>query len=127
MSNGSAGTQTVESQVPARMDRLPFSPWHWLVIAGLGITWILEVTMVGNIAAVLTETGLGGITGPIGLGQLIGTGSRSNLLIGFSIAGGLMFAAAIAELIFGVRAEQRSLESVATPLTAIQEETGASA
>ena len=42
MSNGNAGTKTVESWVPARLDRLPFSRWHWLVIAALGITWILD-------------------------------------------------------------------------------------
>ena len=72
-------------------------------------------------------TALGGITGPIVFGQLIGTGNRSDLLIGFGIAAGLMIAAAVAELVLGVRAEQRSLEDVATPLTAIQEETGASA
>jgi MFS family permease len=71
-------------------------------------------------------TGLGGITGPIIFGQLIGTGDRSDLLIGYGLAAALMVGAAIAELILGVRAEQRSLESVATPLTAIQEETGAS-
>lgn len=71
-------------------------------------------------------TGLGGITGPIIFGQLIGTGDRSNLLIGFGIAAALMIGAAMVELILGVRAEQKSLESVATPLTAIQEETGAS-
>ena len=55
-------TNTVESKVPARLDRLPFSRWHWLVIAALGITWILdglEVTIVGNIAAVLTDPGSG--------------------------------------------------------------------
>jgi hypothetical protein len=38
-----------------------------------------------------------------------------------------MVAAAVTELILGVRAEQRSLESVATPLRAIQEQTGGSA
>lgn len=43
-----------------------------------------------------------------------------------SIAAALMVGAAVAELILGVRAEQRSLESIATPLTAIQEETGSS-
>ena len=59
MSEGNAVTQTVESKVPARIDRLPFSRWHWLVIFALGITWILdglEVTMVGNVAAVLTDS-----------------------------------------------------------------------
>src|SRR4051795_3422983 len=46
---------TVESRVPARLDRLPWSRWHWLMIVALGITWVLdglEVTMVGNVAAV---------------------------------------------------------------------------
>jgi hypothetical protein len=71
------------------------------------------------------STALGGITGPIVFGQLIGTGVKSNLLIGFGIAAALMIGPAIAELILGVRAERRSLESVATPLTAIQQETGA--
>ncbi len=72
-------------------------------------------------------TALGGITGPIIFGQLIGTGDRSDLLYGFGIAAALMIAAAIAELILGVRAERRSLEDVAAPLTAIEKETGASA
>jgi MFS family permease len=72
LSEGGAVTQTVESQVPARIDRLPFSRWHWLVIFALGITWILdglEVTMVGNVAAVLTDpnSGLGLTEGQIGL------------------------------------------------------------
>ncbi len=72
-------------------------------------------------------TALGGITGPIIFGQLIGTGDRTDLLFGYGIAAALMIVAAIVELILGVRAEQRSLEDIATPLTAIQKETGASA
>lgn len=71
-------------------------------------------------------TALGGITGPVLFGQLIGTGNQSNLLIGYLIAAGVMIGAAIVEMILGLRAEQRSLESVATPLTAIEEQTGAS-
>jgi MFS family permease len=53
-----AGGDTVESDIPARMDRLPWSRWHWLVVFALGITWLLdglEVTIVGAIAAVLTN------------------------------------------------------------------------
>lgn len=48
----------VRTNVPARMDRLPWSRWHWLVIIALGITWILdglEVTIVGVIGAVLKD------------------------------------------------------------------------
>ncbi len=58
MSDANTKANTVVSQVPARMDRLPWARWHWLVIAALGITWILdglEVTIVGVIASVLTE------------------------------------------------------------------------
>lgn len=50
--------KTVRTNVPARMDRLPWSRWHWLVILSLGITWILdglEVTIVGVIGAVLKD------------------------------------------------------------------------
>ena len=55
---------TVETQVPARLDRLPWSKWHWRVIIGLGTVWILdglEVTIVGSIGARLTDpkSGLG--------------------------------------------------------------------
>ena len=70
-------------------------------------------------------TALGGITGPIIFGQLIGAGDRGTLLIGYLIAAGLMIVAALVELIIGVRAERRSLESIAALLTAIKQETGA--
>ncbi|HEX2916473.1 MAG TPA: MFS transporter [Chloroflexia bacterium] len=50
--------QVHKTCVPARMDRLPWSRWHWLVVLALGITWILdglEVTIVGSIAGQLTR------------------------------------------------------------------------
>jgi hypothetical protein len=34
--------EEVETQSPARLDRLPWSRWHWLVVFALGITWILD-------------------------------------------------------------------------------------
>jgi MFS family permease len=46
----------VETDVPARIDRLPWSRWHWLVVLALGAVWILdglEVTIVGTVAAQL--------------------------------------------------------------------------
>jgi len=52
----------VTTRIPARLDRLPWSRFHWRVIIGLGSVWILdglEVTMVGNVAARLTEKGSG--------------------------------------------------------------------
>ena len=48
----------VRTDIPARMDRLPWSRWHWKVIVALGITWILdglEVTVVGSLGSRLTE------------------------------------------------------------------------
>src|SRR3979490_753592 len=50
--------KAVRTTIPARMDRLPWSRWHWLVIISLGITWILdglEVTIVGSISSVSTS------------------------------------------------------------------------
>ena len=52
----------VTTQVPSRLDRLPWSRFHWRVVLGLGGVWILdglEVTMVGNVAERLTEPGSG--------------------------------------------------------------------
>jgi MFS family permease len=55
----------IRTRIPARMDRLPWSGWHWLVVLGLGTVWILdglEVTIVGAIASRLTEKDALGIT-----------------------------------------------------------------
>ena len=55
-------TKTISTQVPARLDRLPWSRFHWRVVVGLGGVWVLdglEVTMVGNVSARLTEKGSG--------------------------------------------------------------------
>ncbi len=45
------------TDVPARLDRLPWARFHWLVVVALGITWILdglEVTLVGSLASAIT-------------------------------------------------------------------------
>jgi MFS family permease len=50
--------RTITTNIPARLDRLPWSRWHWIVVVALGVTWILdglEVTLVGSIAGVLTQ------------------------------------------------------------------------
>jgi MFS family permease len=59
---GAVPNRTIETQIPARMDRLPWSRWHWMVIIGLGTVWILDglaVTIVGAIGGRLTEEGAG--------------------------------------------------------------------
>jgi MFS family permease len=55
-------TDTIRTAVPARLDRLPWSRFQWLVVIGLGTVWILdglEVTIVGSIGSRLTEQGSG--------------------------------------------------------------------
>jgi MFS family permease len=55
--------QTIETDVPARMDRLPWSSWHVRIITALGVSWLLdglEVTLVGSLSGVLeSKQGLG--------------------------------------------------------------------
>ena len=58
----SVETGRIETNIPARLDRLPWAKFHWLVVIGLGTVWILdglEVTIVGSIAPRLTEPGSG--------------------------------------------------------------------
>src|SRR5690349_16831974 len=57
--------KSVTTDIPARLDRLPWSRWHTLVVVALGITWILdglEVTLVGSIAGALTDKSTLGLT-----------------------------------------------------------------
>jgi MFS family permease len=63
-------------------------------------------------------TGAGGIVAPWFFGDLIGTGSRLYIFYGYLAAAALMGVAALAAALFGVDAEQKSLESVAAPLSA---------
>jgi MFS family permease len=44
--------------VPARLDRLPWTRFHWLVVVGLGVSWILdglEIQMVATVGTVLQD------------------------------------------------------------------------
>ena len=58
--SGEDAGASVSTNIPQRMDRLPWSRWHWMIVAALGVTWILdglEVTIVGALGAVLTHPG----------------------------------------------------------------------
>ena len=71
MSSGSESGR-ITTDIPARMDRLPWAKWHWIVVLGLGTVWILdglEVTIVGSLSDALkpTDTGLGLSSSDIGL------------------------------------------------------------
>ncbi|MBB5121464.1 MFS transporter [Streptomyces eurocidicus] len=80
---------TITTSVPARLDRLPWSRWHWTVVIGLGTVWILdglEVTVVGNIAGRLSESGSGL---PVTSGQV--TGLAAALYVAGACTGALYF------------------------------------
>ncbi|MFJ8003509.1 MFS transporter [Streptomyces fagopyri] len=84
-----ASTGTVTTSVPSRLDRLPWSRWHWMIVIGLGTVWILdglEVTTVGNIASRLSEDGSGL---PISSAQV--TGVAAALYVAGACAGALFF------------------------------------
>ncbi|HEU4803706.1 MAG TPA: MFS transporter [Solirubrobacterales bacterium] len=53
---------TIRTRIPARLDRLPWSRFHWRVVIGLGTVWILdglEVTIIGFLAPTLVAKGSG--------------------------------------------------------------------
>jgi MFS family permease len=55
-------SEIVETDVPARLDRLPWSRWHTRIIIALGTSWLLdglEVTLVGSLSGILeSKSGL---------------------------------------------------------------------
>lgn len=89
----------VETDIPARLDSLPWSSFHTRVIAALGITWILdglEVTLAGALSGALknspvlnfsnTDIGIatsaylaGAVLGAIGFGWLTDRIGRKKL------------------------------------------------
>ncbi|MFN2450853.1 MAG: MFS transporter [Candidatus Dormibacteria bacterium] len=58
VASGAATPGSVRSLVPARMDRMPWTRFHWLVVIGLGVSWILdglEIQIVSLIGPVLQK------------------------------------------------------------------------
>ena len=59
MQKSSASSTIVRTDIPFRLDRLPWSRFRLLVVVGLGITSILdgfEVTIVGSLGRALQNT-----------------------------------------------------------------------
>ena len=66
----------ITTDIPARMDRLPWAKWHWMIVIGLGTVWILdglEVTIVGSMSEALKpqDTGLGLTSADVGFAGAI--------------------------------------------------------
>jgi MFS family permease len=78
---------SITTDIPARLDRLPWSRFHLLVVVALGVTWILdglEVTIVGSIGPVLQNSRTLGLSA-----QEIGS-AGSAYVIG-AVVGALLF------------------------------------
>jgi MFS family permease len=81
------GGRGVTTDIPARLDRLPWSRFHLLVTVALGVTWILdglEVTIVGAIAPVLQNSQTLGLSA----GQI---GAAASAYVTGAVVGALLF------------------------------------
>ncbi|TDV19424.1 MFS transporter [Paraburkholderia caballeronis] len=67
-------------------------------------------------------TALGGIAGPAFFGRLIDTHQRGEVFTGYLVGSALMIGAAVIAAIWGVDAERKPLEHVATPLSAVSDD-----
>ena len=77
----------IVSDLPARLDRLGWSPWHWRMITALGITWMLdglENCLAANVADVLTKPDTLGL----GIAQV---GYASSAYLAGNVVGALLF------------------------------------
>ena len=77
----------IETRAPARLDRLPWGRFHTLVIAALGITWVLdglEVTLAGSVAGALKASPLLHFTDS-------DVGLASSLYLAGAVSGALFF------------------------------------
>ncbi len=82
-------------------------------------TFPLEIRALAIACFYAIGTGVGGVAGPILFGNLIESGARGSVFLGYLLGAILMVIAGIIEAIWGVAAERKPLESVATPLSAI--------
>ena len=77
----------IRSDIPARLDRLPWSGWHWRVVIALGVSWLLdglEVTVVGSLGPALQRPDTLGLTASE-------IGWAASAYIGGAVLGALFF------------------------------------
>jgi len=81
-------------------------------------TWPIEIRAEA-IAVFFAIAQVFGALGPLFYGALIGDGqSTTGLFIGYLVGAGIMMFGGVIEIVFGIDAEGKSLESVTKPLTA---------
>lgn len=79
--------RVIEADIPARMDRLPWSRWHLRIVLALGTSWLLDglqVTLAGSLAGILKNPK------SLGLSDEQVSGGASSYLAG-AVIGALVF------------------------------------
>ena len=82
-------TGTIRTTIPERLDRLPWSRFHWLIVLGLGTAWILdglEVNVVGSISGRIAEHGSG-----VAITKADLSGWAASLYVGGACLGAIIF------------------------------------
>ncbi len=82
-----AAITSTDTNIPARLDRLPWSAWHWRVVIALGVAWMLdglEVTLVGSFGSILERPETLGLTAT-------DVGLAGSLYIAGAVIGALVF------------------------------------
>ena len=116
-----AGYLTAQTQTIAWMVIFFFaSPAASAAYLTVSETFPLEVRALAIAMFYAIGTGIGGVAGPALFGALIDTGSRTSVFAGYCLGSVLMIAAAVIGWRYGVAAERRSLETVASPLAVVE-------
>jgi MFS family permease len=116
-----AGYLTAQTQTIAWMVIFFFaSPAASAAYLTVSETFPLEVRALAIAMFYAIGTGIGGVAGPALFGALIDTGSRTSVFAGYCLGSVLMIAAALIGWRYGVAAERRSLETVASPLAVVE-------
>lgn len=84
----------------------------------VGETFPLEIRALAIAIFYAIGTGIGGAIGPALFGALVDTGSRTSVFYGYLFGSLLMLAAGLVQAIWGIATERKSLEQIATPLSA---------
>ena len=80
-------TGQITTDIPARLDRLPWGRFHTLVVVALGVTWILdglEVTLTAAVAGALKQS-------PVLRLSNIDIGLASSAYLAGAVLGALLF------------------------------------
>ena len=74
----------ISTDIPQRMDRLPWSSWHVRILTALGTSWLLdglEVTLVGSLSGILERRSGLGVSDP----QVPGAATTSRIFLGLRV------------------------------------------